>query len=155
MRHWMILCFGLAACGSGSSGPDAAEIIDCSTIQGTDTFAVPLKHQGVGGSLEFEMLSADPAPPARNNNTWVVQVNSMASGVVGNPIDGATLKVTPFMPAHQHGTPVEVQITPTGMTGQYQLSPVNLWMPGVWETTIQATSGSVTDSAVYKFCIPS
>ena len=100
------------------------------------------------------MMSVMPNPPARDDNTWVVQITSMASGAVGNPLDGASLTVTPFMPAHQHGTPVEVEITPAGMPGQYTLSPVNLWMPGVWETTIAVTSGSVTDSAVYTICIP-
>lgn len=114
-----------------------------------------LPHQGANGNIDFQMMSIDPAPPARGDNTWVVQLNSMASGVVGDPMDGATLKVSPFMPSHQHGTPVEVEITPTGDPGQYQLSPVNLWMPGVWETTISATSGTTTDHAVYRFCIPS
>jgi len=158
MRHWMILCLGLAACGGSSSGggADADPPVDCSTVQGTDTFTVGLEHKGINGTLDFKMMSIDPAPaPARDDNTWVVQIDAMSSGVVGNPVDGASLVVTPFMPAHQHGTPVPVQITPAGMPGWYQLSPVNLWMPGVWETTISATSGSTTDSAVYKFCIPS
>jgi YtkA-like len=155
MRHWMILGLGLAACGSGSGGPDAEEIVDCSTIQGVDTFTVPLKHQGINGALEFQMMSAEPAPPARNSNTWIVQINSMTSGVVGNPVDGATFNVTPFMPAHQHGTPIPVKITPAGTSGQYTLDPVFFSMPGVWETTISVSSGATTDSAVYKFCIPS
>lgn len=157
MRHWMILCLGLAACGTTSStgDDDGSDTVDCSMIQGTDTFMIPLKHEGINGNLEFQMMSADPPMPARGDNTWVVQINSMASGVVGNPVDGATFNVTPFMPAHQHGTPIEVQITPAGMPGQYTLSPVNLWMPGVWETTIAVTSGATSDSAVYKFCIPS
>lgn len=156
MRHWMILCLGLAACGGSSSGgADAPDVVDCSTVQGVDTFQIPLKHQGINGTLEFQMMSADPPMPSRGDNTWVVQINSMASGVVGNPVDGASFNVTPFMPAHQHGTPVPVQITPAGTPGQYTLTPVNLWMPGVWETTIAVTSGSTMDSAVYKFCIPS
>lgn len=155
MRHWMILGLGLAACGSGGGGPDATEVVDCSTIQGTDTFVVGLEHQGASGALDFKMMSADPAPPGRGDNTWIVQINSMASGVVGNPVDGATFHVTPFMPSHQHGTPIEVKIMPAGMPGQYTLAPVNLWMPGVWETTISVSSGATTDSAVYKFCIPS
>ena len=155
MRHWMILCLGLAACGgSNTSGADAEEMVDCSTITGTDTFAVPLKHMGVGGKLYFQMEDAEPAPPARDDNTWVVEIDSVASGVVGSPVDGASLTVTPFMPAHQHGTPVPVQIMPAGMPGRYTLSPVNLWMPGVWETTIAVTSGGTSDSAVYEFCIP-
>lgn len=156
MRHWMILCLGLAACGGTSSGgADADPPVDCSTVQGTDTFFPGIEHHGVNGTLDFKMMSVDPAPPARDDNTWIVQIDLMSSGVAGNPVDGASLNVTPFMPAHQHGTPVPVQITPAGMPGWYQLSPVNLWMPGVWETTISATSGATTDSAVYKFCIPS
>jgi hypothetical protein len=155
MRHWMIICLGLAACGSSGGGADADETVDCSTVQGVDTFTPMLEHQGASGNIDFKMMTIDPAPPARGDNTWVVQLNQMASGVVGSPMDGATLTVTPFMPSHQHGTPVEVQITPAGQPGQYTLTPVNLWMPGVWETTINVSSGSTTDHAVYKFCIPS
>ena len=156
MRHWMILCLGLAACGTNApADDDGSGDVDCSAIQGTDTFTVGLEHQGANGNIDFKMMSADPAPPSRGDNTWVVQLNTMSSGVVGNPMDGATLHVTPFMPSHQHGTPVEVEIAPAGQPGQYTLSPVNLWMPGVWETTIDVTSGSTTDHAVYRFCIPS
>ena len=39
--------------------------------------------------------------------------------------------------------------------GQYELAPVNLWMPGLWETTISASSATGTDSVVFRFCIPS
>jgi hypothetical protein len=31
---------------------------------------------------------------------------------------------------------------------------VNFSMPGVWETTIRATSGATTDSAMFRFCLP-
>jgi hypothetical protein len=155
MRHWMILCLGLAACGTNAPADDDGPDVDCST-QSVDTFTPMLEKQGANGNIDFKLVSIDPAPnPARGDNTWVVQLNQMASGVPGNPMDGATLHVTPFMPAHQHGTPVEVEISPAGQPGQYTLSPVNLWMPGVWETTIDATSGSTTDHAVYRFCIPS
>ncbi len=153
MRHWMILCLGLAACGGSSGGADA-DTVDCSTIMGTDTFVVGLEHQGAAGLIDFKMMSAMPAPPARDDNTWIIELDTMTNGVVGNPIDGATMTATPFMPSHQHGTPKQVVITPTGTTGQYQLSPVNMWMPGVWETTIKV-SAPQSDTAVYKFCIPS
>ena len=140
----------LAACG-GDDG-DTTDV-DCTKVTGADTFVVGLEKQGAETSMDFKLMSATPAPPARGDNTWVVQINTMASGVVGAPIDGAMLQVTPFMPAHQHGSPIMVQITPGTTAGEYNLSPVNLWMPGVWETTIRATSSSTTDSAVYRFCI--
>ena len=159
MRQILFVTLGaaLAACGSGGGGgPDAAETVDCSKVTGTDTFVVGLEKMGAGGQLDFKLMSADPAPPARNTNTWIVQINAMSSGVVGAPMDGLNLMVTPYMPAHNHISPEPVMVTPvSGMAGQYQLSPVFLWMPGVWQTTIQATQGSTSDSAVYTFCIPS
>ena len=143
----------LAACGSSSPGPDAP--LDCSKVTGVDYYVAGLEKPGASGMLDFQLVSATPAPPMRDNNTWVVQINSMASGVVGAPMDGLSITVTPYMPAHQHGTPIEVIVTPsTSMSGQYTLDPVNLWMPGVWQTTIFATLGSVTDQVDYTFCIP-
>jgi len=139
----------VTACG-GMSDPD--EVVDCSTVQGVDTFVVGLEHRGVGGKLSFALMSIDPAPAARGDNTWVVQVNRVTGGAVAEVVEGAALSVTPFMPAHMHGTPITAVVTPLA-GGQYELQPVNLWMPGVWETTIQATSGNDSDRAVYSFCI--
>lgn len=145
----VLFCVLLAACGT-DSGDDSMEI-DCTMVTGADTFTVGLEKMGQGGTLDFKLLSATPSPPARGDNSWVVQINQTASGAA--PLEGAQLQVTPFMPAHQHGSPIMVQITPMADAGQYKLEPVNLWMPGVWETTIRASAGSSTDSAVYKFCI--
>jgi hypothetical protein len=140
----------LAACGGDDGSTD--DPVDCSKVTGADTFVVGLEKVGTAGALDFKMMSATPAPPARGDNTWTVQVAAMSSGVVGAPVDGAMLQVTPFMPAHQHGTPIQVTIT-ADANGMYTLAPVNLWMPGVWETTIRATTTSSSDSAVYRFCI--
>lgn len=149
MRAALSLCVLLAACGTDSG--DDTEEVDCSTIMGADTFTVGLEKMGAGGTLSFKLMSATPAPPARGDNSWLVQINQTASGAA--PLEGATLQVTPFMPAHQHGSPIQPVITAMPDAGQYQLDKVNLWMPGVWETTIRATAGAQTDSAVYKFCI--
>jgi hypothetical protein len=152
----MAAALGLvAACGTNdTSGDDGSDPVDCTTVTGTDTFTVGLEKAGTSGLFDFKLMTADPAPPARGDNTWTVQVSSMASGVVGAPVDGATLHVTPYMPAHMHTSQVPTQITAMADPGTYKLDPVNLWMPGVWETTIRATSGATSDSAVYKFCIP-
>jgi hypothetical protein len=72
--------------------------------------------------------------------------------VVGAPATGASLIVTPFMPDHQHGT-LKVNVEAMPDAGQYKLTPINMWMPGYWETTIDVQVGSVRDSVVYKFCI--
>lgn len=150
VRSFFHCCLvALVACG-GTSPSD--EVVDCSTVTGTDTFVVGLEHRGVAGKFDFKLMSIDPAPAARGDNTWIVQVQRIANGTVEAAIDGATVSVSPFMPSHMHYTPITAQVTPlTG--GQYELRPVNLWMPGVWETTIQATVGADSDRAVYTFCI--
>ena len=151
---WLLIA--LAACGSnGSSGGGGADASDdCTADPRADTFVVGLDKHGTAGNLDFVLESADPAPPARGNNTWIVQVNAMAQGVVGSPMTGVAMAVTPFMPDHGHGTPIPVEVTSMPTAGQYQLSPINMWMPGYWETTIQAQAGSVSDQVVFKFCVP-
>ncbi len=132
---------------------DHDEPIDCSTVSGVDTFVVGLTKDGEGGALHFAMMSIEPAPPERFDNTWTVAI----ADANGQPVDGATLHVTPFMTApHDHGSAITVGVNPlAGTPGQYTLSPVYLSMPGIWETTIRATSadGTTSDSALYTFCI--
>ena len=152
----IVLAASSGACNSTAHGADADDgTYNCATETRADTFVVGLEKPGEAGKLDFKLLEATPAPPARGDNTWKVQVNSMAAGVAGNPVGGATMTVTPFMPDHAHGTPIQVIVTPMTTTGDYQLSPVNMWMPGLWETTMQVQAGGVSDTVVYRFCIPS
>ena len=146
-----------SACGSGGSAPvDANEVAACVASGRGDTYVAGLEKQGTGGQLDFKLMSADPSPPARFLNSWVVQLNAMSQGAVGAPVSGASLVVTPFMPDHQHGAGAyKTQVAPVdGMAGQYSLTEINTWMPGYWEITIDATAGAAHDTAVYKFCIP-
>jgi hypothetical protein len=141
--------------GGGGTGADANEALACMTSGRGDTYAVGLLHTGMNALYNFKLMSAMPAPPGRNLNVWVIQINWEATGA---PVTGASLTVTPFMPDHQHGpgayTP---QVMELATPGQYQISDINTWMPGYWEITIDAkTPGSspVEDIAVFKFCIP-
>lgn len=153
MQRVLILTL-LGACTGGGTEPTVDAVNACMNETRADTFVVGIDKKGAAGNLDFQLMSGDPAPPARGDNTWVIQLSSMNAGVVGGPIAGADLVVTPFMPDHGHGTPIKVNVTPAATSGQYQLSPINMWMPGYWETTVQATDGATTDSAVFKFCIP-
>ena len=155
MRSVLATLVVAAACGGGGSTTPDAEVVNCATETRDDTFVVGLEKAGDAGMLDYKLISADPAPPARNDNTWVIQINAMSGGVVGAPVTGATVGVTPFMPDHQHGAGKRVVITPLADPGQYQLSPINMWMPGLWETAIDAQSASGNDTVVFRFCIPS
>lgn len=149
MRYLPVLLLSLAACGTDHGSEDP---VDCTKVTGTDTFVVGLQKDGDGSKLDYSMMLADPNPPQRGDNTWTVRINEVASGT---PLANATLDVVPFMPAHGHDSPKTVNITAGTVPGEYVLEPVNLWMPGVWETTIKATSmdGATTDTALYTFCI--
>ena len=155
MRLALLVCVvavAVAACGSGSTTPDANEGLTCVASGRGETYVVGLEHQGKAGLLDFKLMSVTPAPPAFNDNTWIIQVNTMSGGVVGAPAIGATLTVTPFMPDHAHGT-LKVNVQPMPDAGQYQASPITLWMAGLWEITIDAQADTAHDSAVYRFCI--
>src|SRR4051812_30181443 len=78
------LSVSLAACGTDSTGDDE---VDCTKVTGTDTFVVGLDKAGMSGTLDFKLMSADPAPPSRDDNAWIVQVSTMNAGVVGSPVD--------------------------------------------------------------------
>jgi hypothetical protein len=146
----------LAACGADDGGHhDADDPVNCA-LETADTFVAGLQKTGVNGMLDFRLMQATPTPPARGDNTWIVEVRSLNNGVVGSPISNATAYVTPFMPKHAHPA-ISGEVTPTANPGEYKMTGVNLWMPGVWETTIEieATAASSADQVVYTFCLPS
>ena len=151
MRHLVCLAALLplaAACGA-EHGHGDDEPVDCAK-ENADTFTAGLGKQGT--VFDVKLMAANPAPPNRGDNEWVIHVKTLSGAA---PVSGATIEVTPFMPKHQHGTPVNAEVVPGAAAGEYTLKKVNLWMPGVWETTIEMTSNAGTDAVVYSFCIPS
>lgn len=144
-----LLLAPLAACGSDT--PDD-EVVNCDLETDKDEFVVGLTKAGEQGVFDFSLLSFTPAPPAAGENAWSLEV--MSSGATAAPVTGAVMDVIPFMPKHQHG-PGEDPVIAPGVDGTYDVSKINLWMPGIWEVTIEATSGGQTDQAVFRTCIPS
>jgi hypothetical protein len=151
-------CLGLllGACGGGAANgddgePDAA--FSCATEDRGETFSAGMQKTGDKGVV-FTLISSDPAPPARDNNTWLIGLADDSG-----PLVGATLSVKPFMPDHNHGTSIPTNITAGDNPGEYQANPVNLFMPGVWEITVNATpaggGAADKDSVVFTFCIDS
>jgi hypothetical protein len=142
----------LAACGGGDDDGYADDgSYDCATEDRADVFAVGLARPGEKGTLTVRLMASTPAPPSRGDNTWSIELVDAA----GAPVTGAAVEVVPFMPDHRHGTGIKAKITEQG-AGLYQAAPVNLWMPGLWEITVEATpAGGAEDRAVFRFCIAS
>jgi hypothetical protein len=154
MRTLFALSF--ASLAAACAGDDGGHMIDdktynCAAETRDEDYFAGIEKVGKSGKLTFKIIEATPAPPANGDNMWILQLTSQTAAA---PVTGAAMIVTPFMPDHRHGTPINVTIQPTATPGQYKLEPVNMWMPGVWETTIEASAGADTDKAVFTFCLP-
>lgn len=138
----------LAGCGDDHHSETMPSANSCGMP--ADTFSVGMKKATAAGKMNVMLMSATPNPPTKGDNTWMIHVTDAA----GMAVDGATIKVTPFMPEHGHGSSIDVMVTPKGSGGEYTLDPVNFSMPGVWETTMDiTTSTGDTDSVKFSFCI--
>jgi hypothetical protein len=114
-----------------------------------DTYEAGMSRQAEPGAVTVELIESDPAPPVvREDNVWRLRL----SDAQGEPLLGAELRVTPYMPKHQHGS-AEVVVEELG-DGEYELSPIELIMPGVWEIPVNiATADGETSQMTFRFCI--
>jgi hypothetical protein len=132
-----------AACGGDDGFED--DPVDCAVETRDDEFVAGMVKSGE--RLSFALIDAAPAPPDEGDNSWTLHVTDGEEGV-----EGLALTVTPWMPDHDHGTPIAAVATEaTG--GDYTVAPINLWLAGLWEVTIEASDGKSTDAAVFAFCI--
>jgi hypothetical protein len=144
----------LAGCGGeDATNDDEGATVSCTADPRLDSYTGELSKSGELGVLSFRFSDLDPAPPARGNNTFYVQVNDAA----GQTMQGA-LEVNPRMPDHGHGTSVEPVATFDPALGRYEVRPLYLFMPGVWriEFDVYAASASgaaVLDRVALHFCI--
>jgi hypothetical protein len=120
----------------------------CEVETRDDTFAVGLSKSGALVRATF--VSSDPAPPIKGDNTWVLDFTDLD----GAPLSNLELVAVPMMPDHGHGTTINAVVTALDEPGRYQITPVNLFMTGYWETTIDVTlAGGEQDSLMFGFCV--
>ena len=162
----ILWAFGAAACGGGSGAspaaadaaavpgdafdPDADIFIPCTGDPRADRYAPGMQKVAPKGQLAVTLLSSDPGPPIKGNNTFTVLVTD-GSEV---PQAGATLDVMPFMPDHGHGSPARPVAKPLPDAGKYTVTPLYLFMAGLWEITFNVTAPSgAKDAVVFRFCV--
>jgi len=68
----------------------------------------------------------------------------------GRDVPGATLTVTPWMPAHGHGVEEKPVVFDRG-GGVYSVENVILIMTGHWQIAVDARKGALADRAVFDF----
>jgi hypothetical protein len=145
----------LAACGNGDddTGGDGGETVSCTADARLDPYAGELAKTGERGVLSFRFSDLEPAPPARGNNTFHVQVNDAAGAAMQ-----VELAVDLRMPDHGHGTSVEPRVTADEAPGRYAVSQLYLFMPGVWRIEFEAYAADAEgapalDNVTLHFCI--
>jgi hypothetical protein len=122
----------------------------CAADQRAETYTPGLVAKGESGVFSVSLLSISPAPTAKGDNSWQLRVVDAD----GAPVDGLTIAIKPFMPDHGHGSSITPQITPQGADGRYDITRLNLFMPGLWQITLSMTAASgAADKAVYTFCV--
>lgn len=104
---------------------------------------------GKSGLFSISLDSIAPNPVTKGDNSWTVHVTDSN----GADVDGATLTIKPFMPDHNHGSSIRPLATAAG-NGVYEISRLNLFMPGIWQISVTVTSSTGTsDVGVFTFCV--
>jgi len=138
---------GDSAATAGASG----SVVGCRSSDG-DAYVPGLEKPGSAGHFVFTLVSSTPAPPALDDNVFVVRVSDSD----GNPLDGA-LSVALEMPEHGHPSPKQPEIRFDAESRAFTLEPMRLFMVGLWRITFDFEASLADapreDTAVFEFCI--
>jgi hypothetical protein len=129
----------LSACGGTSTTGD----LPPASFSGAEVEVVPTDSGQLSLGLRWS-----PLAPVRGENAAELTLTD----ATGAPIDGLTVTVTPWMPAHAHGTSVQPETT-TSAPGVFVVQPLYLFMSGEWElrTTVD---GAIHDTVTATVEIP-
>jgi hypothetical protein len=127
-----------SACGGLPAPPQVPDTFPTAPLIAVDSS---------GGALHIELRSA-PEPLVRGQNVAQITVSDAA----GQPIDGLTLTLLPWMPSHGHGTSVQPAVSTAGV-GVFIANPLYLFMAGEWELRM-TVDGGVHDTATAIVEIP-
>lgn len=139
----------LAACAPEEDDDGVDQPATCEGVEDVDEYAPGMELTGAAG-YTVALDRARPAPPAKGDNQWDLTIT--------DPDDAradVALEVLPFMPEHNHGSAVPVVVEPGGDVGEYVASPINLFMAGRWEITMEIsdTEDALVDEVVFAFCV--
>jgi hypothetical protein len=98
--------------GAGNGAPSG-----CAADNRKDIYTAGLTKPA--GAVNVKIVEAAPGPPEKGRNALTIAITDAG----GQPVDGATVTVTPFMPDHGHGSAVKPIVTAAG-GGNYAVSEV-------------------------------
>lgn len=148
-----LVAAGLFACGAPLSTLDGGELArEAVTAQDAGSTQDAGSAQDAGnsqdaGQAELSLSANFPNAMTRTGNTLDVRLVRGSQAV-----EGATVTVALWMPAHGHGAPAPT-VTERG-GGDYRAQAVNFTMPGAWDVTVTATKAGETKSTVLHAVVP-
>jgi hypothetical protein len=139
------------ACAQSNGGATTgASTSVCDSDPRAEVYAVGLSAAAMDGTVKVSFVDAMPTPPTKGMNTWTIQLTDAK----GQPVNGASITVVPFMPDHGHGSSISPQVMPMDMAGNYQVSLLDLFMPGIWDVTLTITPASgPMENLKFTFCV--
>lgn len=140
----------LLACGCGD-GDDAGVTKQPDAVPAACDARGVRRVAGSEGVLvrgKLSVLATIPELASVGDNEWQVRVEAPN----GEPVAGALVSLTAFMPAHGHGSP-KVALTSDEGDGAYRIAPVALSMPGSWVVDVTVTSDPATGSTSFDVCV--
>ncbi len=132
----------------GGSTSGAPPPTGCAADTRKDIYTAGLSKPA--GTWSVKLLESRPGPPIKGTNAMTIEI--LDAG--GQPVDGATVTVTPWMPDHAHGSAVKPVVTPLG-DGKYDIDKVYLAMAGLWQikVSVQPPGGGPLEEATFQFCL--
>lgn len=131
MRPIAALCIAISlcswSCGPGSAAPNGELVADSGPFSGSlaeASFEVGFNR------AELTLVDAD-----------------------GVALEGATVTISPWMPAHGHGTET-VEAAPTDIPGAYATDRLRFQMGGVWELRVHVVQGDAEGDLVATIEVP-
>ncbi|MFU8803046.1 MAG: FixH family protein, partial [Bradymonadaceae bacterium] len=101
-----------------------------------------------GDEGHFTITAAhEPATPVTGDNTLVLLVESTE-----HDVEGLTITLEPWMPAHGHGSNTTPTVTEEG-DGKYRVDDVVYTMPGVWQARIGIQGDDVEDTITFEYAV--
>lgn len=131
--------------GNTSGAPPAT---GCAADARKDVYTAGLSKPA--GSFSVKLVESRPGPPIKGTNAMSLEIVDAG----GQPVDGATITITPWMPDHAHGSAVKPVVTPMG-SGKYEVEQVYLAMAGLWQVkvAIQPPGGGPLQETMFQFCL--
>jgi hypothetical protein len=112
------------------------------------TLAADINHRTNKGAFIF-VLKPSPTQPVVGSNSVTLIIRDAGSGAA---VEGATVRVVPWMTMHGHGSPKNTLVQDKG-GGVYKVNDLDYSMEGAWDLLVTIQKGNVEDSASVKIVV--